>query len=59
MNVSDVEKVCQAAPWALVIASHPDSVNHALLSRKSIIEFANERGLSGLPVPEDGECIDL
>lgn len=59
MNLSDVENVCKAAPQAIVIASHLDSVNHALLSRKDIIAFANERSLSGIRVPEDGESIVL
>lgn len=59
MNLSDVEKVCQAAPGAIVIASHLNSVNHALLTRKDIIEFASEKGLSTIRVPEDGECIVL
>lgn len=59
MNLSDVEKVYQEAPQAVVIASHLDSVNHALLTRKDIIEFANENGLSGIRVPNDGECIVL
>ena len=57
MNLSDVEKVCQAAPKAIVIASHLDSVNHALLTRKDIVEFAKERNLSAIRVPEDGECM--
>ena len=56
MNLSDVEKVCQEAPETIVVASHLDSVNHALLTRKDIIEFANEKGLSAIRVPEDGEC---
>lgn len=55
MNLSDVEKVCQTAPQAVVIASHLDSVNHALLTRKDIIKFANDRGLSAIRVPENGE----
>lgn len=59
MNLSDVENVCQAAPKALVVASHINSVNHALLTRKDIIEFANEKSLTTIKVPEDGECIDL
>ncbi len=57
MNLSDVEKVSQVASQAIVIASHLDSVNHALLTRENIIAFANERSLSGIRVPEDGECI--
>lgn len=59
MNLSDVEKVCQAAPRAIVVASHLNSVNHALLTRKDIMEFAAEKGLSAIRVPEDGECIAL
>ena len=55
MNLSGVEKVCLAAPSAIVIASHLDSVNHALLTRKDIIAFAKEKNLSGIRVPEDGE----
>ena len=58
-NLSDVENVCQAAPKAIVVASHLNSVNHALLTRKDIIEFANEKSLTTIKVPEDGECIDL
>ena len=56
MNLSDVEKICQAAPKSIVVASHLNSVNHALLTRKDIIEFADERGLSALRIPKDGEC---
>lgn len=59
MNLSDIEKVCQAAPEAIVVASHLSSVNHALLTRKDILEFANERDLNRILVPEDGECIVL
>ncbi len=56
MNLSDVEKVCQAAPDAIVVASHLDNVNHALLTRKDIKAFADARGLSMIRIPEDGEC---
>ena len=59
MNLSDIERVRLAAPQAIVIASHLDSVNHALLTREDIYKFANERGLSGIRIPEDGECIVL
>ena len=48
MNLPDVEKVSQAVPGAIVIASHLDSVNHALLTRKDIIGLADESGLSGV-----------
>ena len=51
MNLSDVEKVCQEAPQAVVIASHLDSVNHALLTRKDIIEFAKPVTGTRVPAP--------
>jgi len=41
---------------AIVVASHLNSFNHALLTRKDIIDFANKRGLSWIRIPEDGEC---
>ncbi len=59
MDLSDVENVCEAAPQAIVIASHLDSVNHALLTRKDITAFAKGKNLTGIRVPEDGECIIL
>lgn len=59
MNLSDIEKTCTAAPQAIVIASHLDSVNHALLTRKDIMGFAKEKDLSRVRVPEDGESIVL
>jgi|GEM_PF-2475415 hypothetical protein len=39
--------------------SHLDSVNHALLARKDIKAFVDERGLSMIQVPEDGECVTV
>lgn len=57
MNLPDIEKVCLKAPQAIVIASHLDSVNHALLTRKDVVRFVQEKGLSQVLVPEDGETI--
>ena len=57
MNLSDIEKVCLKAPQTIVIASHLDSVNHALLTRKDIKDFVKDKGLSNVRVPEDGETI--
>ena len=36
-----------------------DGRHHALLTRKDIIAFANEKGLSGIRVPEDGEYMAI
>lgn len=57
MNLADVEKVCQAAPQAIVVASHLDSVNHALLTRKDVKAFAEKRSLSAIRVPNSGKCL--
>jgi hypothetical protein len=39
------------------LCCHLDSVNHALLTRNDITAFAKEKDLTGIRVPEDGECI--
>lgn len=57
MNLDDVEKVCEIASNAIIIATHLDSVNHALLTRKDVKKFAKEKGLTQIIVPEDGESI--
>ena len=58
MNLSDVEAVCKQAPKALVIATHLDSVNHALLSSDDVRFFAQMHGLSQVYVPKNGEVIE-
>lgn len=58
MNLSDVEAVCKQAPKALVIATHLDSVNHALLSSDDVRFFVQTHGLSQVYVPQNGEIVD-
>ncbi len=58
MNLSDVEAVCRQMPKALVIATHLDSVNHALLSSDDVRFFAQTHGLSQVYVPKNGEVIE-
>ena len=55
MGKDDVYKVCKATPNSIVIASHMEAVNHATLSRKELKEFANEKDLPNLLIPDDGE----
>lgn len=56
MGKHDVLKVHEAAPDAILIATHMEAVNHATLSRKELREFSDEKGFSKiLSVPEDGE----
>ena len=59
MDKKDVYEVYKAAPKATIIASHMESVNHAMLSRKELREFLSEQGMTQrVLVPEDGEtCI--
>jgi len=57
MDKKDVHEVYKAAPRATIIASHMESVNHAMLSRKELREFIDEKGMTQrILVPEDGEA---
>lgn len=56
MDKKDVYEVYKAAPRATIIASHMESVNHAMLSRKELREFLSEKNMTQrVLVPEDGE----
>ena len=55
MDLADLENVCRKVPDAMVIASHLDAVNHALLTREDVRSFIREKGLSQAVVPDDGE----
>ena len=59
MNLSDVEAVCRQMPKALVIATHLDSVNHALITSREVKDFAQKHGLKNLSVPQNGETLSL
>jgi L-ascorbate metabolism protein UlaG (beta-lactamase superfamily) len=57
MDKKDVYEVYKAAPKATIIASHMESVNHAMLSRKELREFLSEKNMTQrVLVPEDGEA---
>lgn len=58
MDLSDLEKVCAERPQAVVIASHLDSVNHAVLTSEDIRKFARDKGLDQILVPANGECVE-
>jgi len=56
MDQHDLALVAQAAPQALIVASHLEAVNHCVLSRAELRRFVDEQGLRGrVLVPEDGE----
>jgi L-ascorbate metabolism protein UlaG (beta-lactamase superfamily) len=56
MGTEDVKKVHDAAPAATLIASHMEAINHCVLTRAELREFAVRNGMSQrLLIPEDGE----
>src|SRR5690625_298259 len=56
----DVQRVHEFVPEATIIAIHMEELNHCLLSRKELKEYAEEKGFSeNLIIPEDGEVINL
>lgn len=57
MNLSDVESVCNLCPRSLIIATHLDSVNHALLTSNDLRLFAKENGFTQILIPHNGESI--
>lgn len=60
MSPEDVAKVCEAAPDAVIIASHMEAVNHAMTTRAELRAYLVEHGLAQrVLVPEDGEAIDI
>lgn len=60
MNKEDVYEVHKAAPEAILIASHMESVNHAALSRVELRQFLVEKNITNsVLVPEDGESYSL
>ena len=58
MNLEDIEKVCMDAPDAMVIASHLDSVNHAVYSSDDVRAFIQQKNLTQVLVPCNGETIE-
>lgn len=60
MGTQDVLSVHQAAPQALLIASHMEAVNHCTVSRADLRAFAQQNGfVDRLLTPGDGEMVAL
>lgn len=58
MGKEDVLSVCKAAPYATVIASHMETVNHATVSRAELRDFLTAHGVNEqVLIPADGESI--
>lgn len=58
MNFADVESVCNKSPDSIVIATHLDSVNHALLTSDDIRALARKKGLKQIKVLTNGEWME-
>ena len=60
MDEQDVYQVCLAAPQAIIIASHMETVNHALLTREQLKNAMAEKHFTAdLRIPLDGEGMEL
>lgn len=56
MDKEDLYELHQAAPYATIIASHMEAVNHWSLSRAELKQYSIEKGFSSsILIPEDGE----
>lgn len=56
MGKEDVYEVTKAAPDATIVAVHMEAVNHWGLSREELKHFSQEKGLTNVLVPDDGEA---
>lgn len=59
MDTKDVKKVCLKAPKTLIIATHLDSVNHALYTSKDVKDYIAKEGLSQVHVLANGKSIEI
>ncbi len=59
MDADDVKKVCRKSPEALVVATHLDSVNHALYTSEDIKNYIEKEGLVQVRVPANGEAVEI
>lgn len=60
MGKEGVRNIADAAPGAVIIASHMESLNHYQLTKADLRAYAEEEGFSDrLRIPEDGERISL
>ena len=59
MDEAQVVRVCEAAPWATVIAVHLEATNHGTVTRASLRAAAEAAGIDEerLRIPADGEAL--
>lgn len=61
MDALETVAVCEAAPDAIVIATHMEALDHATITRQDLRKAAEEKGIasSRLLIPADGETVVL
>lgn len=61
MDAAQTIAVCQAAPDALIIATHMEALDHATVSRADLRTTADDAGIStdSLRIPADGETVNV
>ncbi|WP_377296641.1 MBL fold metallo-hydrolase [Rhizobium sp. SGZ-381] len=61
MDAAQTVELCKATPFATVIATHMEALDHATTSRADLRAAADAAGISALRllIPEDGEKISL
>lgn len=56
MGLEDAVAVHNAAPNAMLVASHMEAINHCILSRATLRDFSVRKGFEkSLLIPADGE----
>ena len=60
MHDKDVLEVCKQAPYAKVIASHMEAVNHYTVTRKDLKEFLDKNNVKDqVIIPLDGDVLNF
>lgn len=60
MGLEDAVAVHRAAPNAILIASHMEAINHCILSRQTLYDYAKANGFdTRLLIPADGETVSV
>lgn len=60
ISKEDFFEAVKAAPNAKFLATHMEAVNHLMVSRKDLREYAEEKGFSNkLSIPADGETCEF
>lgn len=61
MDAEQAVAICEAAPYAIVIATHLEALDHATVSRADLREYARSHGIADerLCIPDDGQILEF